>query len=482
MKTFFKVIVSIIALVVTALIVIMLVADHKKLKILENESEKMYEPELTTLNFPLLISMNDIEKLANAKIKPVLVDKRIPMKNGSDTLTLKVTRLGDLNFELNNKFFNSSIPLKLEVQFSKKIIGKKNVQLFKKEPLTLFISAKFRSAIDLQQNMTIKCKTELTEIQWNEEPNIKVLGIQFNLKEKINELMMEKAPEITANIDAQMATKINLKKPMMKIWNNIQKSIPASKDQKDLFLRIQPQGLSVHVDKSLNDSLKLDLGVTSKIYVRFAADTAEIAKVAFPSKIRIARKMKDDMSHLQLHILFPLDRLNQIIREKLQGKTFDVKGLSVRIKKIQVINGTRNIYVRIKHGGDITGQILVKGMPKLSADKQVISVENVSFENQLDDEVFNSMTDLLHAQILSLLKDNVHFDVGSVLGSIPTYARKAIDKSKLAKKADIALNHLEVENLKIELTKRNIQLIVSGQSSFEVALKKESFKILKKKK
>ncbi len=481
MKTFFKVIVSLIALVVISLVVVMIVADHKKLKILENESEKVYEPELTTLNFPLLISMNDIEKLANAKIKKVLVDKRTPLKNGNDTLILKVTRLGDLDFELYNDYFNSSIPLKLEVQYIKKIIGKKNISFFKKEPLTLFISAKFRSAINLQEDMKVKSVTTLTEIKWDEEPNIKVLGIEFNLKEKINELMLEKAPEITANIDAQIGNKIDLRKPTLKIWNNLQKSIKANKHQKDLFLRIQPQTLSVHVDKSLNDSLKLDLLVTSRMFVRFASDTAEIAKVAFPKKIKIIRKTADDISNIQLHFLFPLDRLNQIIKEKLEGKTFDVKGMKVRIKKIQVINGTRNIYVRIKHGGDITGQILVKGMPKLSADKKVLSIENVSFENQLDDEVFNSMTDLLHAQILMLLRENVHFDIGETMGAIPSFARKAIDKSKLAKKADIDLNHLEIEDLRIELTKHNIQLIVSGRSSFEVALKRDVFKILKRK-
>lgn len=478
MKTFFKIILSLVTIFVVALITIMLVTDHKKLRILENESEKVYEPDLTTLNFPLRIAMNDIEKLANSKIKTVLVDKKMPLKNGTDTLTLKVTRLGDLNFDLYNTYFNSSIPLKLEVQFSKKIIGKKNVQFFKKEPLTLFISARFRSAINLQPDFKVKSKTELTEIQWNEEPNIKVLGIQFNLKDKINELMMEKASEITANIDSQIGQKIDLKKPTLKIWNNIQKSIKANKDA-GLYLRIRPQKLAVHVDKSFNDSLKLDLIVTSKIYLRFAADTSEIAKVKFPDKIKIIRRTNDNVSKIQLHGLFPLDRLNEMVKSKLEGKTFNVKGLKVKIRKIQVINGTRNIYVRIKHGGDISGKILVKGMPKLSDDKKMFSIENVSFETQLDDEVFNSLTDLLHQQILILLRDNVHFNIGEVMESIPDYARLAINKSKVAKKAEIALNHLTIDDLRIELTKRNIQLIVSGHSSFEVALKKESFKLKK---
>lgn len=479
MKRFFKIIISIVVILVTALILIMIFVDHKKLKIVENKSEELYEPEITTMNFPLMISVHDIEKLANSKIKEVLIDKRIPQKKG-DTLILKITRMGNIKFVLSNLQFNSSVPLKLEVQYIKKIVGKKSVEFFKKEPLVLMLSAKFRSKVNLDEYMKLRTETTLTEIQWNEEPNIRFLGIEFKLKEKINELLFAKAPEITSNIDGMIREKVNLIKPTLKIWKNIQKSIKTNKKQKDLFIRIQPQTLSVHVDKSLGDSLKLDLIVTSKVYVRFGADTSLIAKVDLPKKIKIVGKNKvEDVSKIQLHFLFPLKKLNEIIQKELVGKTFKVQNLNVTIKKVQVINGTKNIYVRIKHTGDIKGQVLLKGMPKLSKDKQSINIENVAFENQIEDEVVNSLTDLLHAEILSLLQEYVHFDIAEVMESIPDYARTAIKKSKMAKKAQVNLDHLEVDDLEIELTKDNIQLLVSGHSTFEISLKKESFKLKK---
>jgi len=483
MRTTFKIIATLLSLIVVAVVVIMLVVEHKELKFVENTSEKIFQPEVTTMNFPLLISMKDIEQVANAKIKHVLADKRIPLNNGNDTLILKVTRMGKLDFSLDNAYFNSSIPLKLEVQYIKKIIGKKNVQFFKKEPLTLFISAKFRSIINIRENMKLNVRSTLTEIQWNEEPNIKVLGIEFNLKEKINEIMLEKAPGITSRIDQLISAKIDLKKPALKVWNNIQKSIKANKKQKDLYVRIQPQTLGIHVDKTLNDSLKLDLIVTSKVFVRFAEDTAGIALVAFPKKIDvIARSEVEGVSKIYLHCLFPLERLNRILKKELAGKEFQIKGYNVKIRRIRLINGQHNIYLRVKHSGSIKGEILLRGFPRLSEDKKVLAIKNVSFENRLDDEVFNSMADLLHQQILELMRDYMSFDVGGLMDAIPDYARKAISKSKISKKADISLVHLDVDDLHTMLTKDNIQFLISGKSSFEVSLKKESFKILKKKK
>jgi len=480
MKTFFKTILSIIAILLLALLLIYLFTDHKKLRIFQNHSTKLYEPNTTTLNFPLLISINDLEKLANAKIKTVMLDKRIPLKTPGDTLILKITRLGKLNISLENQFFNSSVPLKLEIQYIKKIIGKTKVEFFKKEPLQLKLTAYFRSSLDLQEDMKIKSSSKLTEIRWHEDPNVKILGIEFNLKEKINQLLFEKSGEVAAKIDGLIRNKINLKKPTLKIWNNIQKSIPANKKQKDLYVRIQPQNLSVFVDKSLGDSLKLNLVVNSKIFVRFAKDTADIKRVNFPKKISIIRKKDiEKISNLHLHFLFPLEDLNAILNRELTGKTLKAQGLSVKIKSVEIMNGQRNIYVKIKHTGDISGEIIVKGMPKLSDDKRTLLIQNVAFENKLDDDVANSLTDILHSQILGLLKQYVKFDVGSAIESIPDFARKAIKKSKLSKKAEIELQHLEVDKIKIKLTRDNVQLIVSGHSSFEIALKKESFKLKK---
>jgi len=483
MKIILRSIAIFLSIGVAAVVVIMLIARHRPLNVKKNRSDKIYEAEMTKMSFPVLISMSDIEKIANTKIKHVLIDKRIPMKNGNDTLILKVTRLGNLDFELDNSYFNSSVPLKLEIQFIKKIIGKKNVQFFKNEPLTLLISAKFRSAINLREDMKLKIHTTLSEIVWNEEPNVKVLGIEFNVKEKINEMLLEKAPDITSKIDGLVADKINLKRPALKVWNKIQNGIKINKKQKDLYVKIQPKTLSIHVDKTMNDSLKLDLIVMSKIFVRFAEDTADIERMAFPKKINImSRHEVDEFSKLHLHCLFPLKQLNKIIKKQLEGKEFDVKGLTVKIRRIEVFNGANNIYVKIKHSGSIEGQIILRGFPELSEDHRTLSIKNVSFENKLKDEMFNSMTDVLHDQILSIMKDYTSFDIGDLMESIPDQARTALKKSKLAKKADISLDGLEVDNLEVRLTRRNIQLIVSGHSSFGISLKKDSFKALKKKK
>ena len=479
MRPIFKIIISILLVFAIIFVVVLLKTNHDKFKITTNKSTKVFEPQLSSLNFPLLISVGDIEKLANVRIKKVIFDKKIQFKDGPDSLLLKITRMGDLDFRMEDNHLNTSVPLKLEIVFEKKITRQKKILLFKEKPITLLLSARFRSSIHLKENMDVSTSTILKEVVWNEEPIVNILGFEFNLKTKINEILEEKSSEIVSKIDQQILNKINVKKPTAKVWDNLQKSIIANKEN-GLYIRIQPQSLSVHVDKSLNDSIKLNLIVTSKIYARFAADTLLIRKVKFPARIKVMQNGNVKPSTIFLQGLFPLTKLNEIISSKLVGKTFDVKGLNLKIKKIEIRNEKNNIYLKIKHEGDVFGEVVLKGIPKLSKDKKHIFIDNVYFENKLNDQVFDSFTDLLHAQILLLLKENVAFDISKIMNSIPDLARTTIGKSKVAKKADISLHHLEIEKVRIELTKYNIQILVSGHSNFEIALKQTSFKFYKK--
>lgn len=479
MSKFFKIVLIIIAIVLLSIVGVVLFARHKSLYFKENKSTRLYEPELTTLNFPVLIAISDIQKLANQKIKTVLINKTVPMKNAGDSLILKVTRMGDIRFNLVNQDFYSSIPLKIEIQVIKKLIGKKNIQIFKKDPFTLMITGKFQSKVTLQNDLKINSTTSLKEIVWQEAPNLTIMGMNFNIQKQVDNLLKEKAPEITAKIDDLIRDKINLRKPVLKIWNKLQRGLPANKELKDLYIKIQPQSLSVFVDKSKSDSLKLNMIVTSKVYLRFATDTSSIKRKELPQKIKILRKPNTQMSELSMHFLVPMEKLNEVLKQRLMNQELTLQSMRVKLQEINVINGTKDMFVKIKITGDFDGEILVKGLPVLSDDKKTIYISNIELESKLKDPLFNSFTDLLHEQINDLLKQNVDFNIEELMQSVPDFARKAINKSKMAKKAEITLNHLEVTDLKIYLTKNNVQLLIEGESDFEIAVKKEGFKLKK---
>jgi hypothetical protein len=183
------------------------------------------------------------------------------------------------------------------------------------------------------------------------------------------------------------------------------------------------------------------------------------------------------MSKINIHFLLPLAKLNQILDEKIAGKTLKIKGIKVKIESISVSNGSKYLNLKVKHSGGITGTSYFKGIPVLSKNKKTISIQDIDFENKIETKVFNSLADMFHEEILKLIQQNVQFKVGQMMDSIPTMAKTVIQKSKFAKKAVVNLNHLKVNELNINLTKSNVELLISAESIFEIAVRKESFKL-----
>lgn len=453
---------------------------RKRLYVKENTSTQIYEPEISTFSFPVYLSVGDLEELINRKIKVQIIDKQLPIEGKKDSVILKIERLKDIQVSIKNNIFNFKVPLKLEIAYLKNVGFKKNVAFFKKEPVTLYLTAFFKSDVALKENLQLNTKTKLSHIQWLEAPSMKVFGINFDIKTKATAILEDKAPEITQMIDKMIREKVDLRKPLDRIWSKMQKSLPATKHQENLYVKIQPQTVAVFVNKNFSDSIKLDLQVTSKIYVRHGSDTSQITRTQFPDKVKILDKPnRPELDHVQIHALLLLSEINKTLQEKLIGKKLDIPGFDIKIANVIVHNGNKHIVTQIDLKGTLEGSVRVKGIPVLSTDKSRFYVSDLDFESKIRDRTFNSVSDILHDQIRLLLQDNLSFDLSGVLSSISNLAQKSIDTTKMAKKADFRIQELEVEKLKIHLTQNSIQLLIYGASDFEISIKNEGLKFKK---
>ena len=472
----------VLVLALSLLTVAVLSIRRKRLYIKENSSTELYEPELSKFSFPVYLSVNDIEELINQKIKIQFVNRQLNIKGGKDSVILKIERLNDIQIELKNSKFYFKVPLKLELIYLKNIGLKKNIAIFKKEPITVSLIAYFTSDVQLKENLKLKTNTKLSHIHWLEEPSLKILGINFDIKKKASSVLEEKSKEITKMIDKMIEEKVDLRKPMNRIWGKMQKSLPATKHQENLYVKIQPRTVAVYVNKNFSDSIKLDLQVTSKIYVRHGQDTSQIIRTKFPDKIKLLSEANQfEKDKIQIHALLLLSEINKTLNEKLVGKKLDIPGFDIKIAHIKVHNGSKNIVTQVDLKGTLEGSVRVKGIPVLSDDKSRFYIDDLDFETKITDRTFSSISDILHDQIRSLLKENLNFNLSGLFSSISDLAQKSIDTTKMAKKADFRIQELEIEKLKIHLTKNSIQLIIYGASDFEISIKKEGFKFKKNK-
>lgn len=449
------------------------------IKVTKNKSEIAYEPEISVLYFPVDLSVQDIQKLANRKLKVVLIDKPQVMKNQKDSIDLKVIRKGDIQFHLKNEKLHAYIPLKVEVGIIKKM-GKSSVKILKNNPIVFELDVYSESSFELREDIKIAANTVITNMTWKQEPVVKIAGIYFNVKEMVDKRLTERLPEITEAIDEVIKTKINLRKTIDRVWTKLQYNKRIGKDNDDFFIKINPQSLAVYVDKSRSDSLRLNLVAESKLYLRHIKDTADIEKVALPKKVTVLKKYDEvKNSRIYFHALLPLDELNGLINQKLSKKEYFIKGLNFAIKSVELMTGEDCIIGTINVTGSVNGTIKVKGLPVFSAKNRLITIENKEIESKLDETLINVTTDLFTSEILGILNMYSTINSGDMMDQLPELARNEIQKSKMVKKIDFRLYDLNIHSVDLKLAKDNIQLLITADADFGIGVKKEGLKLKK---
>ncbi|MBC9811860.1 DUF4403 family protein [Crocinitomicaceae bacterium CZZ-1] len=210
-----KILIGIFVLLFAGAVLFVYFRTRQQLDYVKNESSEQVEPAVSTLYFPVYIAVDDLQQLANKKLKRILAEETQPMKNQKDSVELKVTRTGNVTFRLKNEQLYTTIPLKVDIVLIKKV-GKSAVRIFEKQPLTFTISAHLLSSVDLNEYIQLKTKTQLQSIEWIEEPVAEIAGFQINLKKIVEKKLLEKSTELIATVDQVLTEKVNLVKPVKK--------------------------------------------------------------------------------------------------------------------------------------------------------------------------------------------------------------------------------------------------------------------------
>jgi len=475
---------KIIFLAITTIIVGFLVyrflLPHHKMKIEKSHSHVLYEPEISEFNFPVYLSLKDIELLANRKLKTVLINKTVPAKNQKDSLIIYLKRTGNLKLKMDGDYIYSELPLHADIGIIKKFIGNSSIKIGNKNPISFDLIVRAKSSFSLDPSIKLKTKTVISEIVWINEPNAKIAGIDINLKNVVEDILQQRQDELTKRLDEILASKINLKKPITRIWGNLQKSIRATKHQPDLFVRIKPEKVTVHVDKSNSDSLKLNLHILSKVYSRFGKDTMDIPKVPLPKRVDIQKDYDHDYtSKISIHLLVPLKKINETLEKQLAGKTFTIKGYHLKIKKIEAIIGKKNLYLHAKISGDLSGNVWVQGIPELTRKNTLLNIKNVDIETVFNNKVFATIADMFNQEFRELIDDALIFEIGDIMNNITTFAQNGVGNTKFGIKNDVKINDISINNIDLKLNKNDIQILINGSGDFSLSVKKEGLKLKK---
>ncbi|OQP52107.1 hypothetical protein A4H97_26200 [Niastella yeongjuensis] len=178
------------------------------------------------------------------------------------------------------------------------------------------------------------------------------------------------------------------------------------------FLNLNPSGLRVSNFNLYRDTLYFSIGYSGD--PKFSSDSQRlVTHAALPP---INNSPYSTGINTYLDAVYQYSFFNKLMTDSLVNKPFEVEGRTFVIKDVN-LSGTNDgkIQVDVSFSGNRKGVLHLKGTPVLDAEKQVLSMPDVSFALDTKDMMVNIAKALFRKKIMKQLANQSVLDIAALI-------------------------------------------------------------------
>lgn len=396
------------------------------------EQVRLDVPE-SRISLPLHIPLTELQKAINRKLPGTFASDQ-PLKAG---LTAHIHRAGDVQLSGSGETMHWSIPLEVQIMRAK---GSKEVVSFSIRP-------KFTSVISLDADYTLRAKTEMDEMVWLEDAQIKLLGLQVDVTNLIERQLEKKSPEFTDHIDRELGN-IQLKEQLKRTWTRLNNPIRINRKLQPLYVLAHPSELLLHsyrLDPEAQ-SLVINLSAMARLETVFDSAANVTEEPDYPP-LRWVRERQETELFLPLTIEYT--RMNQLLDQSLVGKQFTVEGQHIHVDSLHVDNHDGELLrITALFSGDWDAEMDVTGRPFFDETAKKVGVRGFDFEvKEESSSLFHATDYLFHDEINERVLSYLDIPVGHFIDSLPQVIYYAVERGRSGSNIDL---RSKVEHIAID--------------------------------
>jgi len=262
------------------------------------------------------------------------------------------------------------------------------------------------STLTLLPNHQVLTSTKLDKI--NAVDKCQVTMMQNDLTNEIMDSIKASVESTCGSFDKFVQTLNN--NAMLRQWRSGgSRVIPISTYG---FLNLNPTDLRVSNFNVFRDTLYFSIGYRGE--PKFSSDSQRlVTHAALPP---ISNSQYSTGINTYLDAVYQYSFFNKLMTDSLVNKPFEVEGRTFVIKDVNV-SGTNDgkIQVDVSFTGNRKGVLHLKGTPQLDAEKQVLSMPDVTFALDTKDMMVNIAKALFHKKIMKSLANQSVLDIAALI-------------------------------------------------------------------
>ena len=388
---------------------------EQKNEILKNAS--------STLQFPVDFPIPDLALAVNRVLPPILLEKSLSLNKKGDKLDLTITSIGKMSLASRGEKLYASIPVEIEAVISKKVVG---IRLANKEPLRFSMDLGIETTLALGDNWQLETQCRLTRREWITEPEVKVLMLNINLKNLVDDQITLHQNEIESAICSALEKLVPIRREIEKIWRLMNEPHLIAREPVSLWLDGDPKVFSAMLDQQARDTLRVNIYVNTDLII-----SAQNPKAQKLPSLPANKHLEVNDYNLDLHpkLYASKEVLEKNLQMRVIGKRLAYEGYYIEISDASLELIDNYFKIILETAGDLSLGIEVLAQPALSEDLSLIFTD-IQYTIRSDNYMINAADWLVNASFTKYLKDKAVIPLAILLESLDQKIIKALNTSK----------------------------------------------------
>jgi len=430
----------------------LLFACKTKQPIQPMESYKEIEPNYSTVNVPINLSLSALERTVNEQMGEVIYEDN----DNSDDMMIKATRTEEVKIGLGDGSFIYNLPIDIEVT-RKTALG----SVSGSGVLKMYFQTKY----DISKDWKLVTETTVEKHEWFEKPVLKMGFVKVPVQFLADQILQRSSEIITTQIDEQMNKGVDLQKMVEMVWQQVQDPILMDAEN-NAWIKITPKDIALAPLVTKNDTIHTTVFLNALSEITLG-EKPEYEKIDDLPSFEFRKNKKDDFT-VNLSTSIDYDELERLAKGFVVGQTYESGKQSVTVEDLFLYGRDEKIVVKTRLSGSYSGSVFMEGVPHFDPKSNTISVKELEFELATKNVLHKSAAWLFKKGIVSQVEKSLQFPLTENINDIKKMAAEKLENFEVAKGIFLQGSLEDITVDKTYLTPEGIQILVASKGKLNV--------------
>lgn len=367
----------------------------------------VYEKQLSFINMPMEITMNEIQAQTNQYLSGIIYeDKNI----NDDNVMMKVTKEAPIRVtEQNGKVF-IDFPLRINGKF-RYGFDKFGMSMYDTRDFYLNGTIKLVSLISFK-DWKMTTRTAIVDIVWKESPSVNIAGKNVPVTYAINSAIGLFKSYISKKVDDAIAESLDIEPYVLEALDAVSNPVKINEEYNTWFA-FQPQ--EAYTTRAVIANKKVTIGLGVKAYLETAIGkkpekSFDKNALALKAIDKIPNQFKVNVAAYATYA-----DASAIVQKNFAGERFESGKKYVVVNHVELWGKENKMIVALNMSGSVNGTFYLSGIPKYNMTTKEVYLDEVDFVMDSKNKLLKTADWLAHGMILKKITENCKFSIADQL-------------------------------------------------------------------